>query len=150
MAEDLGSWPPAQATTLVKVLRKAGVSPSTARDGATVRVTVPEEHADAANAAIAANMDTIARAAREANDRRREVAARKRTKADRPKPLVMERFARLGPLVGLLLVGVLVIAVVPPGARTIVSVVAVVGVLWVAGSSGEGPPRGGGGRGRAA
>lgn len=128
----------------MKVLRKAGISPDTAQDGATVRVTVPDEQSEAANAAIAANMDTIARAAREANARRRADAEKRRAKADRPKPLLMERFARMGPVLGLLLVAFLVVAIVPIGLKVPFGIAAVLGVLWIAGKDGDGP---GGGRG---
>lgn len=138
LPEDLGSWPPAQATTLVKVLRKSGVSPETSQDGATVRVTVPDEQAEAANAAIAANMDTIAKAARQANEARQAAAERRKAKADRQPPLVMERFARMGPIVGLLLVAFLVVAIVPGPLKTLFGIVAVVGVLWLAGRDSDG------------
>jgi hypothetical protein len=64
VAEELGTWPPEQATVLLEVLQKAGIKPDAKRTREGVIVTVPDEAADEAHRELVANMDAIARAAR--------------------------------------------------------------------------------------
>jgi Flp pilus assembly protein TadB len=145
--EDLGTWSRTQAAVLVKVLRRAGCRPSTTpgAGGSDVRVTVPDDQADRANAAIAAEMDTIARAAREERERNvrsLEAARRKRERRNRgggssrdagERPLATERLRGLAPFLGLLLAALLVAAVVPPAGRFPAMVVGVVVVTYLIG-----------------
>lgn len=64
MAEDLGTWPPEQATVLLDVLQKAGIEAKAKRTRDGVVVTVQDDQADDAHRTLVANMDAIARAAR--------------------------------------------------------------------------------------
>lgn len=79
MAEELGTWPPEQATVLLEVLQKAGIKPDAKRTRDGVIVTVPDEAADEAHRELVANMDAIARAAR--RERPKPAAGR------RPRPV---------------------------------------------------------------
>lgn len=150
MPEDLGTWSRAQADVLVKVLKRAGCRPSTeaaAGGGDRVVVTVPDEQADAANRAIAAEMDTIARAARDERERNvksLEAARRKREKRGRTQaspssrspgdaPLATERLRGLAPFLGLLIVVLLVAALVPAAARFPAILVGVLVVTYAIG-----------------
>lgn len=65
MAEDLGTWPPEQATVLLEVLGEAGLSPDAKRTRDGILVTVPDEQSDQAHRQLVANMDRIAQAARQ-------------------------------------------------------------------------------------
>ncbi len=146
MPADLGTWSRPQAAALLKVLKRAGIRASTepAPDGSGLTVTVPDAQADRAHAALAADMDTIARAAREerASDekRRRGKAtvsdlddARRRRSAPGERPLVMERVGRLGPVLGIVVAALLVAAVVPDGLRFPVLIVVVLGLAYLLG-----------------
>lgn len=144
MPEDLGTWSRPQAGAVVKVLKRAGVRVSTAAapDGKAVVVTVPDGQADRAHAALAAEMDTIARAARaEREDRGRRATVRDIDSARRGRkrpasgegPLVTERLAGLAPVLGLLLVALLVGAVVPGNLRFVAMIVAVLGFVYLLG-----------------
>lgn len=155
MPEDLGTWSRPQAAALVKVLRRAGCSPSTAgvAGSSDVVVTVPDTEVERANAAIAADMDTIARAAREERARNvesLEAARRKRERRERTaassagdRPLATERLRRLAPFLGLLLAALLVATLVPAAARFPAILLAVLVVTYLVGRG-----RGGGGGGR--
>ncbi|MFP4148854.1 MAG: hypothetical protein ACLFS9_04440 [Nitriliruptoraceae bacterium] len=65
MAEDLGTWPPEQATVLLEVLGEAGLTPDAKRTRDGILVTVPDDQSDQAHRQLVANMDRIARAARQ-------------------------------------------------------------------------------------
>jgi hypothetical protein len=65
VAEDLGTWPPEQATVLLEVLGEAGLTPDAKRTREGILVTVPDEQSDEAHRQLVANMDRIARAARQ-------------------------------------------------------------------------------------
>jgi hypothetical protein len=156
VSADLGTWSRPQATVLVKVLKRAGVRATTqdTADGAAVSVTVAEDQADRAHAAIAAEMDTIARAAREeraTRERRASVTriddarrrrGRSRGSGDGP-PLVTERLRRLGPLIGIIVAAMMVVAVVPGNLRFPVMIVVVLGLVYLLGR-GDGDGTGGG------
>lgn len=156
MPEDLGTWSGPQAEVLVKVLRRAGCSPTTsaAPGGNDVVVTVPDDEAERANLAIAADMDTIARAAREERERnvrslevaRRKRDRRERTSASQPgeRPLGTERLRRLAPFLGVLLAALLVAGFVPAAARFPAILLAVLVVTYLIGRGRTGD--GGGGR----
>lgn len=77
MAEDLGTWPPEQATVLLDVLQKAGIEAKAKRTRDGVLVTVQDDQADDAHRTLVANMDAIARAARSAAAPRGRKAPRK-------------------------------------------------------------------------
>lgn len=84
MAGDLGAWPPAQATVLLEVLKKAGLDPQAKRTREGIQVTVPDEQLDDANRLLVANMDEIAQAARSpAGGRRRPRANEPRSRPAR-------------------------------------------------------------------
>jgi hypothetical protein len=120
LAEDLGTWPPEQATVLVEALQQAGLSPEARRTRDGIVVTVPDEQSDDAHRTLVSNMDAIARAARPpspSGGRRR----RPRPAAPaRPSPssssegggLGSERLLRLARPLGLLLLVVMLAAVV--------------------------------------
>lgn len=164
MPEDLGTWSRPQAAVLVKVLKRAGCRPSTTPSGGAgdVRVTVPDDQADRANAAIAAEMDAIARAAREERERNvqsLEAARRRRERRARSggggsasrtgeRPLATERLRSLAPFLGLLLAAILVATLAPAFARPLMWVAALV-VVYVIGRNrmgGSGDGRGPGRR----
>lgn len=67
MAEDLGTWPPEQATVLLDVLQKAGIDAKAKRTREGVLVTVQDDQADDAHRTLVSNMDAIAKAARSAS-----------------------------------------------------------------------------------
>ena len=81
MAEDLGSWPPEQATVLLEVLGEAGLNPDAKRTRDGVMVTVPDDQSDEAHRQLVANMDRIARAARQPRGQASRGASR------RPRPV---------------------------------------------------------------
>ena len=118
MAEDMGTWPPEQATVLLEVLTEAGLSPEAKRTRDGVLVTVPDTQSDEAHRQLVANMDRIASAARQP----RGSAARGRRPrpvkgADNPQPkdpqqLASERLQRIARPIGLLLIALLLFATV--------------------------------------
>jgi hypothetical protein len=79
VSEDLGTWPAEQATVLLDVLQKAGLSPQAKRSKGGVTVTVPDDESDEAHRQLVANMDAIANAAR-----RPKPAAGQRARRPRP------------------------------------------------------------------
>lgn len=151
MSADLGTWSRPQAQALVKVLKRAGLRPTlTAHpDGESIVVTVPEDQADRANAAIAADMDTIARAARQARDREHGASVhridtarrdRARSRGRDERRLATERLRGLAPVLGLLLATVLVATLVPGPARFPVLIVVVIGLTYAIGRGRGGGP----------
>ncbi len=120
MAEDLGPWPPAQATVLLEVLKKAGLDPDAKRTREGIQVTVPDEQADDAHRILVANMDEIAQAARTPAKGRGSRPSESRSRAQRaPRPtsessLPTERLTRLARPLGLLIVLLLVVGLAGP------------------------------------
>jgi hypothetical protein len=119
VAEDLGTWPPEQATVLVEVLQQAGLAPEAKRTREGIVVTVPDEQSDEAHRTLVANMDTIARAARPptgAGGRRRRprpsVPTRASTATSESGKLGSERMLRLARPLGIVLLVLLLAAVV--------------------------------------
>ncbi len=114
MAEDLGSWPPEQATVLLEALTKAGLSPKAKRTRQGVVVTVSDDEADQAHRTLVANMDAIARAARPAPPARgrRQTPPARESSAERP--LTSQRLTTLARPLGVLIVGLMLAAVIPP------------------------------------
>lgn len=138
MRTDLGTWRGPQAQTVVRALRRAGLTPQTEGSVAGIRITVPEAQNDAAHQVLAGAMDDIARAARDGSQRQgaafgSDPAGSDRTsREDEQRPLVSERLVGFAPFVGLVAALVLA-AMIPPGAiRTTVFVFALVGfgVVW--------------------
>ena len=134
MAEELGTWPAEQATVLLEVLQKAGLSPDAKRTRDGVLVTVPEDQADEANRQLVANMDAIAKAARQPKSDGPRPAGR------RPRPvkgadnepekgqqgqLGSERMMRIAKPLGLVLLALLLLGIV----RNPIVVILVVAVL---------------------
>jgi hypothetical protein len=111
VAVDLGTWQSAQATVLVQVLRRAQLNPDAKRTRAGIVVTVPDEEADRAHRAIAANMDAIADAARSTPTvRRPSRPAGSGHPSERP--LATERILGAARPIALVLVAVLVLGVI--------------------------------------
>ncbi len=115
VAKDLGTWPPEQATVLVQVLQRAGLTPDAKRTRAGIVVTVPDHQSDVAVRTLAENMDAIADAARSRTEARRRRSGEQRTAAGRsggPGPLPTERLLGAARPIVLLLVGLLVLSAV--------------------------------------
>lgn len=134
MAEDLGSWPPEQATVLLEVLTNAGLSPRARRTRQGIVVTVDDAEADKAHRTLVENMDAIARAARRPGSsgqpRRKQTQAS--TSGEAPqRPLATQRLSALARPVGILLIGLMLAAIIPPLRLPIVifTVAAIVYVL---------------------
>lgn len=132
MAADLGTWPPEQAMVLLEVLQGAGLSPDAKRTRDGILVVVPDEESDDAHRQLVANMDAIARAAKQ--PRSTSTAARRRPRAvkgaDNPEPpdprqLASERMLRLAKPLGILLIALMLMAVI----RNPLVVALVVGAL---------------------
>lgn len=118
MAEELGTWPPEQATVLLEVLQKAGLSPQAKRTRDGVLVTVADDESDEAHRQLVANMDAIARAARQPKSggarspgrRPRDVkGADNLDSSEQHRALTSERMARLARPLGIALIALLVI-----------------------------------------
>lgn len=132
MAEDLGTWPPEQATVLVEALQQAGLQPQAKRSREGIIVTVPDEQSDAAHRTLVANMDTIARAARPPGGRRRRAPrpasapgpARQKATSSSP-AMGSEKLQRVARPLGLVLLVLLVASVI----RNPIVVVLAVGAL---------------------
>jgi hypothetical protein len=136
LAEDLGTWPPEQATVLVEALQQAGLTPDARRTREGIVVTVPDEQSDDAHRTLVNNMDAIARAARPptaAGGRRRRPrpAAPTRTASSSSDggPMSSERLLRLARPVGLLLLVVLLASVVRSPLVVMVAIAAL--VYWL-------------------
>lgn len=145
MAEDLGAWPPEQATVLLEALKKAGLSPEAKRTREGIAVTVPDEQAEEAQRQLVANMDAIASAARAdpARPQRRKERkqptsgsyGRRVSDPDR-QPLTSERMTRMARPLSLVLIGLLLAAMVP-GLRLLVVVATVAGVVYLIGKQAQ-------------
>ena len=134
--EDLGTWPPEQATVLLEVLHKAGLTPEAKRTRNGVAVTVPDGESDEAHRQLAANMDAIARAARTSTAQRGRAAhraGRSTTTSDEERPLASQRLLRFARPIALLLVGLLVVSTVGRGAAPFLTIAVVVGVVYLLG-----------------
>ncbi len=133
MAEDMGTWPPEQATVLLEVLTEAGLQPEAKRTREGVLVTVPDEQSDDAHRQLVANMDRIASAARQPKGQGNRARKPRPVKgADNPQPkdqqqMASERLQRIARPLGLLLIGLLLFATV--GRINPVIAFAVLGVL---------------------
>jgi hypothetical protein len=137
VAGDLGPWPPEQATVLVDVLQRAGLTPEAKRTREGIQVRVPEEQADQAHQILVANMDVIAQAARttqERGARRKARAGRSEPREDRGSstPLASERLLRLARPLGLLIVGLTLAMLVRPLTLPLI-VFTVAGVIYLLG-----------------
>jgi len=156
VAEDMGTWPPEQATVLLEVLSEAGLTPEAKRTRDGVLVTVPDEQSDEAHRQLVANMDRIASAARQAKGPQRGGRKIREVKgADNAEPkdqqqLASERMQRIARPLGLVLVALLLFATV--GRFSLLLAVALLAVLiYVIGKriqqqgGGPGGPGGSGG-----
>lgn len=141
MAEDLGAWPPEQATVLLETLNRAGLTPQAKRTREGITVTVPDDQADEAQRQLVANMDAIARAARaEPKPPRRRSrrgtehhpSAGGRSDADE-RPLTSQRMLRIARPLSLVLVGLLLATVVSGPLRLLVVVATVAGIVYLSG-----------------
>jgi ribosomal protein L12E/L44/L45/RPP1/RPP2 len=151
VAEELGTWPPEQATVLLEVLQKAGIKPDAKRTREGVVVTVPDEAADEAHRELVANMDAIARAAR----RERPKAAGRRPRpvkgADHPSDRQRQRemaSERLKGAANPLIIAIVLVVVLALFIRSpIVWVVLLGGLVYFIGKRaqqrGDDPGRGG-------
>lgn len=141
MAQDLGTWPPEQATVLVEVLQQAGITPQAKRTREGIEVMVEDDDSDQAHATLVANMDTIARAARASKPedcRRRGRGAVVRQGRDRrqtpERPLTSQRMSRFARPIAILVVAmVLAAAPIPFPLRLVVIAAAVLGIVWMLG-----------------
>jgi hypothetical protein len=116
LAGDLGPWPPEQATVLLDVLQRAGLTPDAKRTREGVQVTVPDDQADQAHQILVANMDVIAQAARATPDRTRSRRPKPRAQRDESAgpQLASERVLKLGRPLGLLIVGLMLAMIIRP------------------------------------
>lgn len=145
MAEDLGTWPPEQATVLVDALQRAGLSPRTKRTKEGIEVGVPDGESDQAHQTLVANMDAIAKAAKPTPPagRRRGRAAAVRAhpsgeQSQRPqRPLTTQRLARMGRPIAVLVAGLLLAAVVPGALKILVVVASLALMVWLIGKDAE-------------
>lgn len=145
MRADLGTWPNEQAEVLVRVLRDQGVDAAVDAEGARARVTVEAAHASRATTVMSAAMDQLAAAARRPAsphaDDSHVTSAAEPTADDHEEgpPLVMERFRRMAPVIGVLVATMMVALMVPGWFKIVAIVVAVAGyVLLRVGGSADG------------
>ena len=135
--EDLGTWPAEQATVLLEVLHKAGLTPEAKRTRQGVAVAVPDGESDEAHRQLAANMDTIAKAARTSAAHRSRGGQRVQRPASRTsggeRPLASQRLLRIARPIALLLIGLLVIGTIGSGITPLLTIAVVVGVVYVIG-----------------
>lgn len=149
MPADLGNWPAEQATVLLEVLQKAGLTPEARRTREGVHVTVPDEQGDKAHTTLVQHMDTIAKAARPPAGQRRR--ARDKGRPDlravpggkagrggnrRQPAMSSERLRRLGSPLGIVLVALLLGAAVP-AFRIIAPVAMVAALIYVLGKQAQ-------------
>jgi len=133
VAEDMGTWPPEQATVLLEVLSEAGLTPEAKRTREGVLVTVPDDQSDEAHRQLVANMDRIASAARQSKGSQRPGRKAREVKgADNAEPkdqqqLASEKLMRIARPLGLVLVALLLFATI--GRVNLLLAVAVLGVL---------------------
>lgn len=113
MSRDLGTWGRAQAEALVRVLAENGIEADTERTADGIRVTVQPDDAARASRVMSARMEEIAAAA----EIRRTARAPRWFEDDdddeEGRPLLMERFRRLGAVLGVLIAGLMVAFYVP-------------------------------------
>lgn len=114
MAEDLGSWPPEQATVLIEALTKAGLSPHAKRTRQGVVVSVDDSEAAEAHRTLLDNMDAIAQAARKPASKPRRPTRTGRASSDKPRPLASQRLTGMARPLGILLLGLIVATIAPP------------------------------------
>ena len=114
---------------LLEVLQKAGLTPTAKRTREGILVTVPDTETEEAHRVLVANMDTIARAARAPSGQRKGRGPTKRgdKQADRGSALASERMTRMARPLGLLLIGLLLVATI--GLRQPLIAVIAVGVV---------------------
>jgi hypothetical protein len=130
---DLGSWPQAQARALVKALSRQGVTAHTEPDGPLVRVLVRDEDSDQAHAAMAGAMEDIARARFEQPERRVVRTAHGHDEDDDGgRPLVMERFRRIGPALAVLVAAGMIAIMIPGRLRLGIFFLAILVIVWFA------------------
>ncbi len=132
VAEDLGTWPPEQATVLLEALTKAGLSPKARRTRRGVAVTVDDSEADEAHRTLVNNMDAIARAARGPAERRPIRQAAAGNAGSEGRPLTSQRLQSVARPLGLLIVGFMLAAAVPP-LRLPIVVFTVAGMIYLLG-----------------
>jgi hypothetical protein len=135
LAEDLGTWPPEQATVLLEVLQQAGLSPEARRTRDGVLVTVPEEESDEAHRQLVSNMDAIARAAKRppVSGPRRKPRPVLGAGSEQERKLGSGRMLRLARPLGLLLVGLLLAGVMRGPATLPIIVFTVAGAIYLIG-----------------
>lgn len=141
MAEDLGTWPPEQATVLVEVLQQAGITPQAKRTRDGIEVTVEDGDTDQAHATLVANMDAIARAARTSNPEGGRRRARTPTtrhgagpKNTPERQLTSQRMSRFARPIAILVAALMLAAAPIPGPlRLLIVAAAVLGIVWMLG-----------------
>lgn len=143
MAEDLGTWPPEQATVLVEVLQQSGIRPQARRTREGVEVTVDDGDSDQAHATLVANMDRIARAARPSQPdggRRRprptgaQAPSARGSGGQADRPLTSQRMSRFTRPVAILLAALLLATVpIPLPLRLLILAAAVLAIVWLLG-----------------
>lgn len=147
MAEELGTWPPEQATVLLEVLQKAGLKPQAKRTREGVVVTVSDEESDEAHRQLVANMDAIARAARQPRPSGPRTGSRRPRPVkgadnpdtgDRHRQLSSERMTRLARPIGITLVVLLLLTLLGGNlivflANPIVAILLVGGAVYILG-----------------
>lgn len=156
MAEDLGTWPAEQATVLLDVLQKAGLTPQAKRTKGGVTVTVPDGESDEAHRQLVANMDAIANAARRSKPapgqrsrRPRPVKGADNAPEKDPRELASERLKKIALPVALVLVVVLVFGTIGR-VQPLLAVIVVGAIIYVIGKRAQqnGDDDGRAGRGR--
>jgi hypothetical protein len=146
LAEDLGTWPPEQATVLVEVLQQAGITPQAKRTREGIEVTVEDGDSDQAHATLVANMDAIARAARapkpEGGRRRARSPAARPGAAPREggeRPLASQRMSRFARPIAILVAALMLAAApIPFPLRLLILAAAVLGIVWMLGREPDG------------
>lgn len=155
MAEDMGTWPPEQATVLLEALSEAGLTPEAKRTREGVSVTVPDDQSDEAHRQLVANMDRIASAARQPKGQGgrgrqpRPVKGADHSQPKDPQQLASERLQRIARPVGLLLIALLVLVTVGPRSPVVAFLILGVVIYLIGkraqqqggGSGGSGPIR---------
>lgn len=148
MAEDLGTWPPEQATVLLDVLQKAGIEAKAKRTREGVLVTVEDDQADDAHRTLVSNMDAIAKAARSASPPRSrpKKAATQQRGPRRPTPTASgdgtSRFGSLSRPLLILIIG-LVLAVIVRGLMVPILVFTLAVVIYTLGKQTQADDDGG-------
>ncbi len=153
MAEELGTWPAEQATVLLEVLQKAGLSPQAKRTRDGVVVTVSDDESDEAHRQLVANMDTIARAARQPKPSGPRTGSRRpravkgadnKDSSDRQRELSSERMTKLARPIGIALIALLVLFTFGRGVPIIVPLLAVGALVYFLGKRAQDRGEGGG------